>query len=223
MPAKINLPEREIVNLWRNDISATSRSIAKDLGCGHSTISAIVSRHISVEDIHSITRAKISASTARRPDLKTDSHRGNCRHARSFRTHESILSSITLAISASVAVRKGKPFSEERRRQISESRIGVRSGDKSHLWRGGTAKVSWRGPGWTIARRDARERDGNTCQLCGAVENIGRWKNMDVHHIQSFYAFASPKDANVLSNLICLCRTCHKRVECGYPCPKPKS
>ncbi len=223
MPAKLCLPNAEIVRRWVDDPTATSRSLAVAYGCASTTISAILRTCLSAEQIAAVKNAKIARSTALRPDQKTPEHREHMRRINLLVCPVARIVRLAKGAKNSAVLRKGKPLSDDHKRKLAQVRTGMRSGEKSNLWRGGTAKASWRGPGWTVARRDARERDGNTCQLCGAAENIGRWKNMDVHHIRSFYDFATPAEANVLSNLICLCRTCHKKVECGATCPTPKA
>jgi predicted HNH restriction endonuclease len=43
---------------------------------------------------------------------------------------------------------------------------------------------------------------------------------MDVHHRISYFSFPSAVEANQLSNLVCLCRSCHRKVENGtMSCP----
>jgi endogenous inhibitor of DNA gyrase (YacG/DUF329 family) len=84
-------------------------------------------------------------------------------------------------------------------------------------WRGGHQK--YYGPNWLQQRRAARERDGYTCQHCGATEaQLGR--ELDVHHIVPFREFGYVRHtndaylrANDLANLISLCVTCHKATE----------
>lgn len=88
------------------------------------------------------------------------------------------------------------------------------------------------GPFWQQIREQVRERDGYTCQICGAKENIGRH---DVHHIVPFreiirrgmveeYQNNSNSKADVipqalidranrLDNLTTLCEPCHHRAE----------
>jgi len=66
------------------------------------------------------------------------------------------------------------------------------------------------GPGWRQIREQVRQRDGYRCQVCGIPEN-GR--QHDVHHKTPFKLFASPEQANQLSNLVTLCPSCHRRVE----------
>lgn len=92
----------------------------------------------------------------------------------------------------------------------------TRNGSKSPFWRGGVDD-GWRGDNWKAQRGAARKRDNNTCQLCGKKPNNG---HVDVHHIKPFRAFGYVAgkntnyiQANDLSNLICLCHSCHMRVE----------
>jgi len=74
------------------------------------------------------------------------------------------------------------------------------------------------GPNWAVQRQRARERDHYTCQVCGATEaSLGR--EHDVHHVRPFREFsyiAGVNDnylqANELSNLVTLCRSCHSKV-----------
>ncbi len=66
------------------------------------------------------------------------------------------------------------------------------------------------GPDWAALRNRVRARDHYRCQMCGALEH-GR--EHDVHHKIPFRTFSSYEQANQLSNLITLCRTCHRRAE----------
>ena len=66
------------------------------------------------------------------------------------------------------------------------------------------------GPNWPRQRNQARARDGYRCQLCGLPEQDHQH---DVHHKIPFRQFDSYETANRLSNLVTLCRTCHRRAE----------
>jgi DEAD/DEAH box helicase domain-containing protein len=66
------------------------------------------------------------------------------------------------------------------------------------------------GRNWFKQRQLARARDGYRCQICGAPE---QGREHDVHHKIPFRTFASYEQANHLSNLITLCRPCHRRAE----------
>jgi hypothetical protein len=80
-------------------------------------------------------------------------------------------------------------------------------------WRGGYR--DYYGPSWPRQRRRARERDGYTCQSCGAEES-GLDAELSVHHIRPFRTFDGHESANALSNLVSLCRECHAKWE-GIP------
>ena len=77
------------------------------------------------------------------------------------------------------------------------------------LWKGGSDE--WRGSNWGSQRRKALKRDNYSCRLCGSKEDLV------VHHIIPFRVFGAEKyrEANKLSNLITLCRSCHGKVEMG--------
>lgn len=67
---------------------------------------------------------------------------------------------------------------------------------------------------WVAQKLLARARDAYTCQVCGITEQtLG--KKLAVHHIQPYRTFATSTAANVLSNLTCLCQSCHMRIEHG--------
>jgi 5-methylcytosine-specific restriction protein A len=74
-------------------------------------------------------------------------------------------------------------------------------GEKSRLWRGGKCAPYHRQ--WRSIRREAFERDGYKCMLCGCDKNIS------VHHI---IPFRYSQDHG-LENLATLCRPCHSREE----------
>ena len=93
-------------------------------------------------------------------------------------------------------------------------------GKNHHQWLGGTIPY---GPTWWKVRRTALERDDYECQKCGAgVAELGR--NPDVHHIEPVRDFEDPEEAHQLDNVVCLCRSCHRRIEDGdmtLPAGKP--
>ena len=93
----------------------------------------------------------------------------------------------------------GKHLSEEHRRKQSEAL----SGEKSYLWRGGISSIVQYPSAWTgTLRREIRERDSYTCQLCGKLQdNIA----FDVHHIDY------NKKHCERENLVTLCRHCHRK------------
>jgi len=66
------------------------------------------------------------------------------------------------------------------------------------------------GPMWSKLRDKVRARDDYRCQVCG-VRETGRAH--DVHHRIPFRLFATPEQANQLSNLVTLCPVCHRQAE----------
>lgn len=79
------------------------------------------------------------------------------------------------------------------------------------LWDGGS-RHRYYGGNWKAARRAARRRDQYTCRRCGIHERkLGR--RVQVHHIVPLREFANPREANVLTNLECLCAPCHAKTE----------
>jgi len=88
MPAKLYLPENEIVTTWISNSNATTRNMAAEYGCSSATIAAVLRKHLSADAIDIAKRHKISVSTAARPDLKTEDHRERARYASSCVTPE---------------------------------------------------------------------------------------------------------------------------------------
>jgi 5-methylcytosine-specific restriction endonuclease McrA len=62
---------------------------------------------------------------------------------------------------------------------------------------------------WAALRLQAKRRDGFRCTSCGAR---GR---LEIHHRKPVRTH--PELAYDLSNLTCLCPTCHVRIERGSP------
>lgn len=95
--------------------------------------------------------------------------------------------------------------------------IGLHRGERSPLWRGGGPW--YYGPNWITQRKAARERDGYRCQECGRGSELLK-RVVSVHHIIPFRFFGLERhqEANLLSNLVCLCGSCHqKREHRDYP------
>lgn len=85
----------------------------------------------------------------------------------------------------------------------------IHQGENSPSWKGGKPR-HYTGGFWT-RRKEIRERDNYTCQLCGITEEeFGR--EMSVHHIKKYREFEDKVEANEPSNLICLCEKCHRFV-----------
>jgi hypothetical protein len=88
------------------------------------------------------------------------------------------------------------------------------TGANNPAYTGGLGRHTYYGPNWRRQRRAARRRDRNVCQICR--RRFKKKRKLHVHHIVPFYRFGGDwKQANRLSNLTCLCQTCHPKVETG--------
>lgn len=85
------------------------------------------------------------------------------------------------------------------------------SGPNHPRWKGGYTRSSF-GENWAAIRNSIRERDGYRCCRCGVHEE-DHPTELHVHHIVPRLEFDDPNEANVASNLITLCRSCHFEVE----------
>ena len=88
-----------------------------------------------------------------------------------------------------------------------ECRRTFMRGDKDVRYVGGP--VTYRGRGWIAARKLAVERDSGTCQEC--AKHVG--DSIPVHHKVPYREFSTPAEANQISNLVCLCQSCHMKIE----------
>ena len=87
-------------------------------------------------------------------------------------------------------------------------------GEKSSNWVGGPK--TYRGRGWKVARAAVVVEQRGCCAECR--KTVG--KSLPVHHITPFRMFRSAAEANVRSNLIGLCQSCHMKHE-RMEAPKP--
>jgi len=88
------------------------------------------------------------------------------------------------------------------------------TGENHPNWRGGHQK--YYGPTWYSQRRKAIDRDNDQCQDCGLTrdEHYDEYgSDLEVHHITPIRAFTDTEEANQLSNLITLCKSCHLQRE----------
>lgn len=97
--------------------------------------------------------------------------------------------------------------SEECRKEALSEKF---SGRGNPAWRHGDHVDSY-GDGWGKIAKTVRERDGE-CVLCGSD---GGPRALDVHHIIPIREYDEPEEANVMENLVSLCRSCHMKVEWG--------
>lgn len=92
-----------------------------------------------------------------------------------------------------------------------------RAGPNSPLWKGGN--IHYYGPNWNAQKRAARQRDGYKCRACGKPQKKNG-HSLDVHHIKPFrefgYILGTNENyllANDLTNLVSLCKQCHRKAE----------
>lgn len=88
------------------------------------------------------------------------------------------------------------------------------TGEDSPCYNGGY--LADYGSNWGRKRREALERDGYQCQICGLSrkdhkEEFG--KDIHVHHIKPRSDFDDVDEANELKNLKTVCVRCHRYVE----------
>jgi hypothetical protein len=111
------------------------------------------------------------------------------------------------------------------RRSIAEARALKRwgmSGSDNPMWnRTGNDNPNWRGGGtperqsfyvsraWIAVCRVVWKRDDETCQRCGIRRVSRQDKSFHIHHIESFANKERRADA---TNLVVLCRDCHRFV-----------
>lgn len=92
-----------------------------------------------------------------------------------------------------------------------------RAGPNSKLWLGGS--LHYYGPNWNAQKRAARKRDGYKCRACGKPQKKNG-HSLDVHHVKPFRTFGyilgvndNYLRANNLTNLVSLCKHCHRLAE----------
>jgi len=81
----------------------------------------------------------------------------------------------------------------------------IYQGNGNPSWNGGN---NYYGINWKSQRQLAMKRSNNICESCAKNNVI-----LDVHHIRPFKTFDDFREANHLSNLICLCKKCHRVFE----------
>lgn len=91
------------------------------------------------------------------------------------------------------------------------TKSGAFRAEKSTSYVGG--KNTYRGRKWPEVRKIVVERDKGICQACNKF--IG--ERIPVHHIIPFREFSTEEEANVLENLVCMCQSCHMKIEPRKP------
>lgn len=100
----------------------------------------------------------------------------------------------------------------DRKRKISLAMSGVRHPN----WQGGSHRMGYRGAGWRKLAEAVRDRDGRCCASCGMSESdsISKgWGRLQVNHKKPFHQFSRKAEANKMSNLEALCKSCHTKTD----------
>lgn len=111
---------------------------------------------------------------------------------------------------------KGRPFSLEHRINISQAKIGKRTGELNQNWKGGVSfsnDTIRRLRKYATFRRTILRMRGENCELCGKslikiCESCGHKSDRHVHHIKDFANF--PELQFSYSNVLVICYSCHK-------------
>ena len=94
------------------------------------------------------------------------------------------------------------------------------AGEASPTWKGGYS-LDYGRSHWKRQRRLARERDAHKCRDCGTAEQSFGYK-LDVHHVVPYDRFDDPEEANLLDNLLTLCRVCHTKRHTAMGAPSTR-
>jgi DEAD/DEAH box helicase domain-containing protein len=83
----------------------------------------------------------------------------------------------------------------------------IKAMSENNLW--AISNVDY-GPAWDVIRRKILKRDKFQCQHCGQSKSN---HELHVHHKIPLRLYGDPSEANAESNLISLCKACHKLAE----------
>lgn len=103
---------------------------------------------------------------------------------------------------------KAYPYTDERRKAQSE-RYSL-GGHPN--WQGGSHKAGFRGHDWLAIAESVREKAGRCCERCAKSE-ADNGRRLDVNHKTPFHQSKNKLQANKLSNLEALCRSCHQKTD----------
>lgn len=79
-------------------------------------------------------------------------------------------------------------------------------------WKGGTDRAKMYSGGWRKVRRELREKENHTCQMCDKTHG-GDSDCFHAHHMVPIREFDDFGNAHTLDNLALLCRRCHMEAE----------
>lgn len=201
---KIQKPEpwrdEEVLRRLYVEQRLTMAEVADTLQCSREAVQEWIHRH----DIETRSRNPTV------PDELTDRDTLHKLYTRDGKSTYEIADSLDCAPST--------VFDWLREHDIETRSVGSHAGPLHHRWKGGSDP--YYGENWHQQRRKALSRDENSCQKCG----MGNMKHkeihgmsLDVHHIMPIREFDEPARANLLANLVTLCRRCHNRLETESP------
>lgn len=90
----------------------------------------------------------------------------------------------------------------------------VMRGQNHSQWIDGRSSISvfFRGNDWQNIADKIRKKALYCCEVCGKSQQENG-ASLDVNHIEPWHNFTSTKEANRVSNLQAVCKSCHRKVE----------
>jgi len=117
-------------------------------------------------------------------------------------------------------------FNLATRQKVSQTRKekGVAKGENNPNWKGGITSETQKirhSEEYNLWRKSVFERDGYTCQECGAKSCKGTTVYLQAHHIKPFAIFIELRFD--VDNGTTLCRKCHAKKPKGHEIHKMKN
>jgi 5-methylcytosine-specific restriction endonuclease McrA len=111
-------------------------------------------------------------------------------------------------------IKIGQKLSKNHREAIRKGHVGLRTGNKSNLWKGGISSENNKirhSIEYKLWRTAVFERDNYTCIWCGANNKDGKRTILNADHIKPFAYF--PELRFAIDNGRTLCVECHKTTD----------